>query len=105
MGFKENLKGELQYNGMLVKELSYKTGINKQTLDNYLSSHSTIPSADIAVKIAKALNTTVEYLVTGNKNYKNIKNNNSEVSDFLEKYGKLTQDKKELVSKLIDSLE
>lgn len=104
MGFKENLKAELQYNGMLVKELAYKTGINKQTIDNYLSSHNAMPSADAAVKIAKALNTTVEYLITGKKEYKNIESNDSDVCDFLVKYGKLSPDKKELVSKLIDSL-
>ena len=65
MGFKENLKSELDYQGMLVKELSLKSGIKKQTLDNYLSTHNSVPNAEIAVKIAKALGTTVEYLITG----------------------------------------
>ena len=65
MCFKENLKNELEYQGLLVKELSEKSGIKKQTLDNYLSTHSCIPHADVAVKIARALNVTVEYLITG----------------------------------------
>ena len=65
MGFKENLKNELEYQGLLVKELSEKSGIKKQTLDNYLSTHNCIPHADVAVKIAKALNVSVEYLITG----------------------------------------
>jgi transcriptional regulator with XRE-family HTH domain len=67
MGFKENLKGELIYSGMLVKELSAKTGIKKHTLDNYLNTHNAIPSAEAAVRIAKALGVTVEYLITGNE--------------------------------------
>ena len=65
MGFKENLKSELIYSGILVKELSAITGIKKHTLDNYLSTHRCIPSAENAVKIARALGISVEYLVTG----------------------------------------
>ena len=65
MGFKENLRSELDYNGMLVKELAEKSGIKKQTLDNYLSTHNAIPNAELAVKIAQALGTSVESLITG----------------------------------------
>jgi len=32
MGFNENLKGELEYRGMPVKELAHKTGIPKKTI-------------------------------------------------------------------------
>ncbi len=65
MGFKENLKSELQYTGMTVRELAEKSGVNKQTIDNYLSTHSSMPSAESAVRIAQALGVSVEYLVTG----------------------------------------
>jgi len=65
MGFKENLKSELQYTGMTVRALAEKSGVNKQTIDNYLSTHSSMPSAEAAVKIAKVLDVSVEYLVTG----------------------------------------
>jgi len=65
MGFKENLKSELIYTGILVKELSAKTGIKKHTLDNYLNTHNSLPNAEAAVKIARALGVSVEYLVTG----------------------------------------
>ena len=50
---------------MKVKELSAATGIPKPTLDCYLSARQVIPPADIAVKIAKVLNVTVEYLICG----------------------------------------
>jgi len=63
--FKENLRAELDYSGLTVKELSAKTGIPKGTLDCYLGVRASIPPADIAVKIAEALNVSVEYLVTG----------------------------------------
>jgi len=69
MGFKENLKSELRYSGMMVKELSAITGIKRHTLDNYLNTHNSIPNAAAAVKIAQALGVTVEYLVTGRDFY------------------------------------
>jgi transcriptional regulator with XRE-family HTH domain len=68
MGFKENLKSELLFQDMQVKELSTVTGISRHTLGNYLSVRERIPTADVAVKIAKALGVTVEYLVTGEEN-------------------------------------
>ena len=63
--FKANLRSELDYLGLTVKELSVKTGIAKGTLDCYLGARASMPPADIAVKIANTLGVTVEYLVTG----------------------------------------
>jgi transcriptional regulator with XRE-family HTH domain len=65
MSFKENLKEQLRYTGMFVKELAALSGIKKQTIDSYLSNHNCIPSADAAVAIARTLGVSVEYLVTG----------------------------------------
>ena len=65
MGFRENLRKELAYSGLLVKELAARSGISKRTLDNYLNTRNYMPSADIAVHIARALGVSVEYLVTG----------------------------------------
>jgi transcriptional regulator with XRE-family HTH domain len=65
MGFGENLKQELTYNGMLKKELSALSGVNKRAIDTYVRTRASMPPADAAVKIAKALGVTVEYLVTG----------------------------------------
>jgi len=63
--FKANLRSELDYQGLTVKELSAKTGIAKGTLNCYLGVRASMPPADIAVKIANALGVTVEYLVIG----------------------------------------
>jgi len=67
MGFKENLKSELAYSGMLVKELASLSGVNKRTIDNYLNVHNCMPPADTAVRIAAALGVTVEYLISGHE--------------------------------------
>lgn len=66
--FKKNLRDELDYQDMTVKELSAKTGIPKPTLDSYLGIRETIPPADVAYKIASILNVSVEYLLTGKDN-------------------------------------
>lgn len=66
MCFAENLKEMLESKDIEIKELAYGTGISKNTIDNYLSGQKSIPNAENAVKIAKFLGTTVEYLVTGN---------------------------------------
>jgi transcriptional regulator with XRE-family HTH domain len=66
MGFRDNLKQELSFNGMLVKELAVVSGVQKRALDTYLlSENASMPPADTAVKIAHALGVSVEYLVTG----------------------------------------
>jgi transcriptional regulator with XRE-family HTH domain len=65
MSFRDNLKSELKYQDIQLKELAGKTGISRNTLGNYLTGHNSIPNADSAVKIAQALGITVEYLITG----------------------------------------
>lgn len=68
--FRQNLKDELFFQGMTVKELSAKTGIPKPTLDCYLSARETMPPASAAVRIAQALKVSVEFLVTGGETRK-----------------------------------
>jgi transcriptional regulator with XRE-family HTH domain len=68
VSFRDNLKQELNYNGMLVKELAALSGVPKRALDTYLLvENASMPPADTAVKIANALGISVEYLVTGNE--------------------------------------
>jgi transcriptional regulator with XRE-family HTH domain len=67
MGFRENLKEQLSFSGMYVKELAALSGIKKQTIDSYLNTHNCMPSAETAVAIARTLGVSVEFLVTGNE--------------------------------------
>jgi transcriptional regulator with XRE-family HTH domain len=70
--FRNNLRSELTFQGITVKELSARADIPIATLDCYLGSRATVPSIDAAFKIARALQVSVEYLVigeeAGNKN-------------------------------------
>ena len=72
MGFKENLKSELAYKNILVKELAEISGVSRRTIDNYLRENGSMPAADAAVRIAQALGVTVEYLITGDELDKRI---------------------------------
>ncbi|MCL2793443.1 MAG: helix-turn-helix domain-containing protein [Spirochaetaceae bacterium] len=72
MGFRENLKAELDFSGILVKELAARSGVKKKTIDSYLSNKCYSPSAEAAVSIAKALGVSVEFLVTGIEAIKDI---------------------------------
>ena len=116
MGFKENLKIELDYKGMKVKELAFISGVNKRTLDLYLSSAAKMPSAENAVKIAAALGVSVEYLVTGkdsilskpNKPVNSVSNELNEIENQIllyKKYHKLIQKAEKLSSNQICAIE
>ena len=102
MGFKENLKDELKYQGILVKELADKCNIPKGTIDHYLAEKCTEPIAENAVKIAKALNVSVEYLVTGNDS--SVPGLYTKYSDMIKKFDSLSDREKSAISKMITNL-
>lgn len=104
--FKNNLRDELNYQDITVKELASKTGIPKPTIDCYLSARHTMPPADIAVRIAKALNVSVEYLVTG-KDEKIIPHDYISYQPYrflLEDLSKLSDDEIKTLSTMIHAL-
>ena len=80
MNFADRLREEIEYSGMVQKEVAFKAGIKKRALDMYLGSRQSMPPADVAVKLAKVLNVSVEYLVTG----ENAETRNK-TYDFLQK--------------------
>lgn len=91
MSFKDNLKDELNYQGILVKELSDKCKIPKGTIDHYLAEKNTEPTAENAVRIAQALHVTVEYLVTGSNNPVSQKDEETEQIKLYKKYHTLIE--------------
>ena len=62
MGFRENLKRELAFSDMPVKELAHLSGVKKTTIDSYLNYHRRMPSADAALRMARTLGVTMETL-------------------------------------------
>jgi len=97
MGFKENLKSELVYQDMQVKELADITGISRYTLGNYLSVRERIPTADVAVKIAQALGVSVEYLITGKENTIEKSSFGPGIRGLIQNYKNLSDDDQKLI--------
>ena len=62
--FWKNLKDELEYNMMTQKQLADSIKVSYNTFQSWITKDR-LPNAEQAVKIAMALNTSVEYLVTG----------------------------------------
>ena len=104
MTFKENLRSELSYKNILVKELAALTGISKPTLDNYLNVREYMPSADAAVKIAHALGVTVEYLVTGEEITPARVSQGPEIKELIHDFKQLNEDDREMVKGIIQLL-
>ena len=114
MAFKENLKSELDYKNIKVKELAAETGISRRTIDQYLASAAKMPSAENAVKIAKVLGVSVEYLVNGTENTKSTSQKETEQNqlrlyrkyhNLIEKMESFSEDKQTFVNNLVDNLE
>ena len=114
MAFKENLKSELDYKNIKVKELAAETGISRRTIDQYLASAAKMPSAENAVKIAQVLGVSVEYLVNGTENTKSPSQKETEQNqlrlyrkyhNLIEKCENLDSDKIQLMEQLAENLE
>lgn len=65
MDFRTRLRDEIEYSGLLDKEVAALAGISKRAIDSYVGAQGCMPSADVAVRLARVLNTSVEYLVNG----------------------------------------
>jgi transcriptional regulator with XRE-family HTH domain len=100
MGFRENLKNELNFNGMLVKQLAMESGVQKRAIDTHLlSENASMPPADVAVRIAKTLGVSVEYLVNGKE-----KSLPQDVSNIIRRLLQLEQKDRKVVAVLISAL-
>ncbi len=65
MSFKDRLREEIEYKGLMVKEISSQVGISNSTFLSYIDARAVLPNVETAVKIAQVLGVSVEYLVTG----------------------------------------
>ena len=76
MTFWDRLEKSLDDNNVTASELSRTIGVASSVVYSWKMRDS-IPRADIAVKVAEKLNTTVEYLVTGTDNNQISKSDNT----------------------------
>lgn len=105
--FWKRVDEELEYLGISRTYLANKCEFSLTNIGQGIKFGST-PSADTAVKIAKVLNVSVEYLVTGEN--QTLKNEGldlkkfREYSSFLEKLDSLSENQKELVKSIVDKM-
>ena len=97
--FSDRLQDEIDYKGITRKELSYIADVKPRALAMYLGTQKSMPPADVAVRIAKALNVSVEFLVTG-KDSKSLSAYASVLNDF----ERLSQNNKDSISIMIHAL-
>ena len=101
--FKENLRSELDYQDITIKELSTMTNIPYRSIENYLSARESIPPADYAVQIARALKTTVEELVLG-KSKNNIQKEENNLKKGSQLFSKLAESDQNFFIKLMEGV-
>ena len=71
MDFRDRLREEIEFKGLLGKEIAAKVGISYSTFLSYIDSRGVLPNVETAVKIANVLGVTAEYLVNGTLEEKN----------------------------------
>lgn len=104
MDFRSRLREEIAFSGLSNKELAAKANITKRALDSYVSSQSCMPSADVAVRLAKALNTSVEYLVTGESDSAQSAKAKEHGRRLLHIYSSLSESQRELLLSVADDI-
>ena len=106
MGFKERLRDEIEYRGLLVKEVSAAVGISNSTFLSYIDARGVLPNVETAVKIARYLGVSVEYLVDGDvKISENSKTSvNPAKKKLSESYDKLSAHDKKVLLKIADAM-
>ena len=98
MGFWQNVDDELKYLGMSRKELAQKADFPDSYIPKGIKRNS-VPAADLAVKIAHALNTSLESLLDMSESNEIRKPKNS---NFIVQWERLSQAQQE---KLVEFLE
>ena len=107
MTFRERLREQIDYCGYYDKEVADKAGISKRTMDSYVGAESCMPSAEVAVRLAKVLGVTVEYLITGEDNSKSQNKEFLEQKsrDMLRHFSNLSDRDKDLLISFAETME
>lgn len=104
MDFRSRLREEIENSGLLDKEVAAKANISKRTIDSYVGSQGCIPSADVAVRLAQVLNTTVEYLVTGETSTFQTSNDNK-IKSITSKLKHFSEKDLSIINSVVDGLD
>lgn len=101
MDFKNRLKEEMAFSGIQHKELAKKANVKPRALLTYVASTPSMPPADVAVRLARVLGVSVEYLVTGERSKGEISQRERKL---LQNFAMLTETERRAVEALIETL-
>lgn len=109
MSFNENLKEAMFCKGLTTVQLAALTDINSGTISNYLKTKGSMPPVDKALKLAKALDVSVDFLVNGfeEKRKSSIQQKSPftiEVFKIAQKMDGLEKDELAIITSMIDLL-
>lgn len=104
MDFRSRLREEIENSGLLDKEVAARANITKCAIDTYVGGRGCIPSADVAVRLAQVLNTTVEYLVTGTSPIQKM-TNDKEIKNIISKLPHFSQKDLSIISSVVAGLD
>jgi plasmid maintenance system antidote protein VapI len=113
MNFWERVDDLLDRNDINKKTLAYEAGFDASNITKGIKNNN-IPSAETAVKIAKVLCVSVEYLVNGTEPTKSPSQKQTEQNqlrlyrkyhNLIEKMESFSEDKQTVVNNLITDLE
>ena len=113
MNFWERVDDLLDRNDINKKTLAYEAGFDASNITKGIKNNN-VPSAETAVKIAKVLGVSVEYLVNGTETIKSPSQKETEQNqlrlyrkyhNLIEKMERFSEDKQTVVNNLVDNLE
>lgn len=110
MSFNENLKEAMYCKNITTVQLSALSGINSGTISNYLKTKGSMPPANKALKLAKALDVSIDFLINGfeEKTESCIQQKSPftiEVFKIAKRMNNLNKDELEIITRMIDLLE
>lgn len=99
----DRINEQLNYLGLSRADMCRFTGISESTIRNWI--RGTSPQAEMLFKVARFLNVSLEYLITGEnpppKTEKVIKNYDSDISEIVELLELLPEGEREEVKEII----
>ena len=102
MAFRKSLREEIEFKGMLVKEVAAAAGISSSTFLSYIDARGVLPNVETAVKIAQTLGVSVEYLVMGKNENRTFRLN--EIQTIVDDLLALDKEKIAVLQKMIHAL-
>lgn len=108
MAFKDKLRDEIEFRGLLIKEVSSAVGISNSTFLSYIDARGVLPNVETAVKIADYLGVSVEYLVNDKKENESEQDDNQlspKIRKLISTFKNLSEHDQSILLSLADVME